>query len=93
MEKIIVPDKIVDFERCAWDSFCESHPNMRVAQACLENVSPFRFWSLADQFPDLVSRLHVQVRLMGNFASTVVYHDYRILMVPFVLFVKRILKV
>ena len=62
----IVRDKIFDFERRAWDSFCESHPNMRVVQSCLENVSPFRFWSLADQFPDLVSRLHVQVRLNGN---------------------------
>ena len=60
-------DKIFDFERRAWDRFCESHPDMRVVQSCLENVSPFRFWSLANQFPDLVSRLHVQVRLMGNF--------------------------
>ena len=60
-------DKIYDFEGHAWDSFCESHPNMTVVQSCLENVSPFRFWSLANQFSDLVSRMHVQVRLMGNF--------------------------
>ena len=65
--KKIVRDKIFDFERCASDSFCEPHPDMRVVQSCLENVSPFRFWSLANQFPNLVSRLHVQVRLMGNF--------------------------
>ena len=65
--KKIVQDKIVDFEWCAWDSFCESHPNMSVAHSCLENVPPFHFWSPANQFPDLVSRLHVQVRLMGNF--------------------------
>ena len=37
--KKIVRDKIFDFERRAWDSFCESHPNMRVVQSCLENVS------------------------------------------------------
>ena len=60
-------DKIFDFERRAWDSFCESHPNMRVAQSCLENVFPFRFWSLANQFLDSVSRLHVQGRLVGKF--------------------------
>ena len=65
--KKIVQDKIFDFERRAWDSFCECDPNMRVVQSCLENMSPFRFWSPANQFPDLVSRLHVQVRLMGNF--------------------------
>ena len=61
----IVQDKICDFEGRA--SFCESHPNMRVVQSCLGNVSPFRFWSLANQFRDLVSRMHVQVMLMGNF--------------------------
>ena len=60
-------DQNLDSERRAWDSFREPHPNMRVAQSCLENVSPFRFWSLANQFPDLVSRMHDQVRLMGNF--------------------------
>ena len=32
------------------------------------DVTPFHFWSLADHFPDLVSRLRVQVRLMGQFS-------------------------
>ena len=59
-------DKIFDSERIASGSFCESHPNMRVAHSCLEDVSPFCFWSRADQFLDSVSRLDVQVRLMGN---------------------------
>ena len=40
---------------------------MQIASSCLANVTPFHFWSLADHFPDLVSRLHVQVRLMGQF--------------------------
>ena len=39
---------------------------MQIASSCLPNVTPFHFWSLADHFPDLVSRLHVQVRLMGH---------------------------
>ena len=39
---------------------------MHVAQACLENVSPSKFWCLADLYPDLVSRLHIQIGLMGN---------------------------
>ena len=65
--KRIVWDKIFDFERRAWDSFCEFHPNTRVVQSCLKNVFHFRFWSLANQFPDLVSGLHVKVRLMDNF--------------------------
>ena len=61
-------DKIFHCERHAWDSFCESsHPNMRVAHSCLENVPPLCFWSLANKSPELFSRLHIQVRLMSNF--------------------------
>ena len=40
---------------------------MRVAQACLENISSDQFCSIADLYPDLVRHLHVQIRLMGNF--------------------------
>ena len=49
-----------------WLEFCSDHPNIRVAQACSEIVSPPKFWSLVDLYPDFVSRLHIQVRLMGN---------------------------
>ena len=59
-------NKIRDWESRLWLEFCSGHPNMHVAQACLENVSPFKFWCLADLYPDLVSRLHIQIRLMGN---------------------------
>ena len=40
---------------------------MHVAQACLLNTPSRQFWSLADDYPDLASRLHMQVRIMGNF--------------------------
>ena len=40
---------------------------MHVAQECLANVSPEQFWSIADNYQDLVKRLHVQIRLAGNF--------------------------
>ena len=38
-----------------------------MAQSCLNNVPHEQFWSLAHSYADLVSRLHVQVRLVGNF--------------------------
>ena len=40
--------------------------NMHVAQPCLENVCPSKFWSLADFYRDLINRLHIQVRFIGN---------------------------
>ena len=64
--KSIVKNKVRDLESTLWLELCSGHPNMHVAQACLENVFPSKFWSLADLYPDLVNRLHTQVRLMGN---------------------------
>ena len=40
---------------------------MQIASSCLANAIPFHFCSIADHFPDLVSRLHVQVRLKDQF--------------------------
>ena len=65
--KTIVKTKILEKEVDNWNLFCIHHPRMRVAQACLENISPYQFWSIADLYPDLVRHLHVQIRLMGNF--------------------------
>ena len=55
--------EILEKEADDWFRFCSDHPSMRVAQTCL----PYQFWSIADHYPDLVSRLHMQIRLMGNF--------------------------
>ena len=65
--KTIVKTKILEKEADDWFRFCSDHPSMQVAQTCLENISPYQLWSIADRYPDLVSRLHVQIRLMGNF--------------------------
>ena len=40
---------------------------MHVAKECLSNVSPEQFWSIADNYPDLVKCMHLQIRLAGNF--------------------------
>ena len=37
------------------------------SETCLDLVSPQMFWSISNQYPDLVTRLHVQIRLMGKF--------------------------
>ena len=40
---------------------------MHVAQTVSKNMSIQKFWSIADEYPDLVTRLHTQARLMYNF--------------------------
>ena len=35
--------------------------------ACQDLVSSQMFWSISLQYPDLVTRLHLQIRLTGNF--------------------------
>ena len=59
--------KILEKEVDNWYLFCIHHPSMRVAQECLENISPDQFWSIADLYPYLVRHLHLQITLMGNF--------------------------
>ena len=65
--KNIVRDNILHFETSAWHSYCDTHPEMQIASSCLTSVIPFHFWFLADQIFPRLSRLHVQVRLMGQF--------------------------
>ena len=59
--KWIVKTKVRNVEENAWTDYCVNHPCMHIAQACLKNVTPYQFWCLADNYPDL------QIRLMGNF--------------------------
>ena len=58
--------KICEKDNTIFQAFCTHHSAMQIAQVCLENVSPHQVWSTANNFPDLVSRLHVQIRLMEN---------------------------
>ena len=90
--KKIVRDTILAFESETWSQFCEVHPDRRVTQAHFENMPPHHFWSLADEYPDLVTRMHRQVMLMGNFGLNGSVPWLMALKVPYALFVKRISK-
>ena len=57
--KSIVKSRVRMHESDIWDEFCIKHPGVLVAQAFYKNVTSDQFWSIADLFPDLVSRLHV----------------------------------
>ena len=61
--KTTVYRKIREFEANAWDTFITDHPDLYIARAFLENTPPRKFWSIFEQFPDLVCWLHTQVRL------------------------------
>ena len=61
----MVKTKLRNFEDNVWADNCVNHPGMHIAQECLKNVT--QFCCLADNYPDLVSRIHIQIRLMGNF--------------------------
>ena len=42
------------------------HPDLYIAHDCLVNTPPRKFWSISEQFPDLVYCLHTQISLMGS---------------------------
>ena len=59
--------KVHENQNEVWSDFCLKHPDFKQAYDCLDNVPPDHFSSLANHYSDLVSQLHVQVRIMGNF--------------------------
>ena len=63
----IVKTKIREFEENTWKDFVIAHPSYKLAETCLDLVSPQMFWSISNQYPDLVTQLHVHIRLMGRF--------------------------
>ena len=65
--KSIVKTKIRKFEVNTWKHFVIAHRSYKLAETCLDLVCPQMFWSISNQYPDLVTHLHVQIRLMGNF--------------------------
>ena len=65
--KRIVRDGIRVFENDAWLQFCKNHQDIYIIKTCFENISPPDFWSLADEYPDLATRLYTQAMLMGSF--------------------------
>ena len=65
--KTTVKCTVWELEENSWNSFVLDHPNLILAQACLATVSPHMFWSISDQYPGLVCRLHVKIGLMSNF--------------------------
>ena len=64
--KSIVKTKIREFEVNTWKNFVITHPSYKLAETCLDLVSPQMFWSISNQY-DLGTRFHVQIRPMGNF--------------------------
>ena len=65
--KSIVKTKIREYEVNTWKNFVIAHPSYKLAETCLDLVSLQMFWSISNQYPDLVTHLHVQIRLMSNF--------------------------
>ena len=65
--KWIVKTKVRNFEYSPWADYCVNYPSMHIAQACLKNVTPSLLWYLAGNYSDLVSRMHIQIRPLGNF--------------------------
>ena len=47
--------KIRELEENARIDFVQKHPSFKFARTCLDNVSPQKFWSISDQYPDLVA--------------------------------------
>ena len=67
--KWIAKTKVRNVDENAWTDYCVE----LIIFACISprhvlKMEPIhKFWCLADSYPDLVSRMHIQIRLKGNF--------------------------
>ena len=64
--KLLVKSRIREKEVSDWKIFSDEHPNMQITQAVFDHLTPSKFCSITDHYPDLVSWLHIQIG-MGNF--------------------------
>ena len=48
------------FEVNTWKNSVIAHPSYKVAETCLDLVSPQMFWSVSTKYPDLDTCLHVR---------------------------------
>ena len=48
--------------------YCKNHSLMNLANSYFSNISPLQFWTISEQYPDLVKHLQKQVKLMGQFS-------------------------
>ena len=67
MPKAIVMSKVKVFEENAWNAFVLEHRKFDFAKSWLQLVPRQKFRLISSFYPDLVSRIHVQMRLIGNF--------------------------
>ena len=52
--KSIVKTEIREFEENTWKIFVIAHPSYKLAETCLHLVSPQVFWSISNQYPNLL---------------------------------------
>ena len=45
------------FEVNTWKNFVIAHPSYKLAETCLDLVSPHMFWSISDQYPDQAQKV------------------------------------
>ena len=56
--KSIMKTKIRKFEVKTWKNFVIAHPSYKLAETCLDLVSPQMFWSISNQYSDLVMYMY-----------------------------------
>ena len=54
----------MEIEKGQWVQYCHDYVSMQFAKI---SGNSGRLWSIAGQYPNLISCLHAQTRLMSNF--------------------------
>ena len=65
--KCTLRNRISIFENSLWETYTENHSHMSLFHQTLTEISPSNYWKITSLYPDLVSKVNIQLRLIGNY--------------------------
>ena len=65
--KCTLRNRISIFENSLWKTYTENHLHMSLFHQTFTKISPSNYWEITSLYPDVVSKVNIQLRLIGNY--------------------------
>ena len=64
--KCTLRNRISIFENSLWETYPENLSHMSLFHQTFTEISPSNYWKITSLYPGLVSKVNIQLRLIGN---------------------------
>ena len=65
--KCTLTNRISIFENSLSETYTENHSHMSLFHQSFTEISPSNYWKITSLYPDLVCKVNIQLRLIGNY--------------------------